>query len=184
VTAGLLARVASTRLLRDERGTSVIELALLAPVLSLVTMGIIDLSSAYARRMELTEAASRTIEKIAAQDFVIPETKPPLAPGPDYSLIVRDAAEGAGVSEDDVEVTRWLECDGVEQTDYNGTCPGAQGRPECELSDPPNDCFPVMARYVQVRINDSAYQPYFKAILSPGGDGSYTLHAEAALRVQ
>lgn len=166
---------------RDEKGTSVIELAIIAPILSLLTMGIIDLSTGYSRRLELTEAVSRTIEKVAAQDFDIPEG----ATGPDFSKLKADAAAGAGVSEDEVTVTRWLECNGVEQDDFEGTCAKDETTPGCEVVDPDPDlgCTPVMARYVEVRI-DTTFDPAFGSVVVPGTDGTVPLFAQAAVRIQ
>lgn len=164
----------------EERGTSIVELAIIAPFLSMLTMGIIDISNGYARRLELTEAVSRTIEKVAAKNFEIPSN----ADEPDFTYIKEDAAEAAGVSQADVTVTRWLECDGVEQPDFEGTCP-ADTRPECQVAspDPALGCTPVMARYIQIRV-DSSFRPEFSSILAPGPDGTYPLFAEAAVRIQ
>jgi hypothetical protein len=165
----------------DERGTSVIELAIVAPVLAFLTMGIVDLSTGYGRRMEITEAVNRTIEKVAAKNFEVPGT----AVAPDFTYIKNDAAEAAGVDPDAVTVTRWLECDGEEQDDFNGTCPMDPTRSECQVEspDPALGCAPVIARYLQVRI-DTSFKPSFATILAPRPDGTYPLFAEAAVRIQ
>ena len=163
----------------DERGTSVIELAFVAPILSLLTMGIVDLSGAYARRMELTQAASRTLERLAADEFDVPQD----ANGePVYTGLQQDAATAAGVPTSKVTVIGWLECDGVEQADGVESCP-ADTSAECSVPTPPADCEPVMARYVQVRIEDS-FDPMFGSILSTRADGTYPLWVEAAMRVE
>jgi Flp pilus assembly protein TadG len=49
---------------RDERGAAVIELALVAPILAALTAGIIDLSTAYSRKLAFEQGAQRAIEKI------------------------------------------------------------------------------------------------------------------------
>ena len=151
------------RLRADRRGTSVIELAIIAPVLSLVTMGIIDLSNGYARRLELTEAVDGTIERISAGNFEISGT----TTGLDFDAYIADAAAAAKVPEEQVSVAAWRECDGVEQTDFDGSCPSDQ----------------IMARYVQVSIEGS-FKPMFATVFAPGPDGTYPLHAEAAVRIQ
>lgn len=170
----------------DERGTSVIEFAFVAPILSLLTMGIIDISTGYSRRMELTQAASRTLERIAVDGFQVPGE----SGNPDIEAfkasVKATAAEAAGVTVDKVTPTLWLECDGVEQVPYderfNGTCEPADAA-ACETATPPDDCSPVMARYVQVRIEDS-FRPMFGAIYAPEADGTYPLWVEAAVRLQ
>lgn len=169
------------RLAGDERGTSVIELAIVAPVLSLLTMGIVDISNGYARRLELTQAASRALERLAADDFRIPEND---AGVPNYTAIKADAAAAAGVNASQVTVVRWLECNGVEQpaANFKNGCP-VEDRPECEVSDPPDDCHQVTARYVEIQIDDK-FWPMFGTIFSREPDGSFPLWAEAAMRIQ
>lgn len=51
-------------LYRDEGGAAVIEMAMVAPVLALVTIGIIDMSNAYSKKLALEQGAQRAIEKI------------------------------------------------------------------------------------------------------------------------
>jgi Flp pilus assembly pilin Flp len=168
-------------LARDERGTSVIELALIAPMLAAVTMGIIDLSTGFSRRMQVTEAVNRTIEKVAAKNFEVPSG----TSGPDYTYIKEDAAEGAKVPTSAVTVTRWLECNGVEQDHFDGTCPADDTRTECQVSNPNPDlgCAPVMARYLQVRV-DTTFKPAFATIFARRSDGTFPVYAEAAVRIQ
>lgn len=56
------------RLIRElrasQRGTAVIELALVAPVLAVAIVGIVDISNAYSRKLALEQGAQRAIEKI------------------------------------------------------------------------------------------------------------------------
>ena len=49
---------------RDNRGAAVIELALVAPVFALMTIGIVDMSNAFSRKLALEQAAQRAIEKV------------------------------------------------------------------------------------------------------------------------
>ena len=49
---------------RDQRGAAVIELALVAPVFALMTIGIVDMSNAFSRKLALEQAAQRSIEKV------------------------------------------------------------------------------------------------------------------------
>ena len=52
------------RLLVNDRGAAVIEMALVAPVLALGVIGIVDVSNAYSRKLALEQGAQRAIEKI------------------------------------------------------------------------------------------------------------------------
>lgn len=183
----LLPRAArGATLAADQRGTSVIEFAFIAPILSLLTMGIIDISTGYGRRMELTQAASRTLERLAVDGFQVPgeDGNPDLETF--KASVKATAAEAAGVAASQVTATLWLECDGVEQQPYdekfNGTCEPADPA-ACDTATPPDDCSQVIARYVQVRIDDS-FEPMFGAIYAPRADGTYPLWVEAAVRLQ
>jgi Flp pilus assembly protein TadG len=51
-------------LCRDQRGAAVIELAIVAPVFALMTIGIVDMSNAFSRKLALEQAAQRAIEKV------------------------------------------------------------------------------------------------------------------------
>jgi len=176
-------RTILSRLRRHERGTSVIELAIIAPVLSLVTMGIIDLSTAYARRLQLTEAVDTAITQISARDFDIRND----ADEVDFTAFKQSAAQAAGVEPEEVQVESWLECDG-EPTDgdLDDDCGGRRyGQAGCEASiaSPPPECFPVEAKYVRITIN-SAFAPMFASVIAPRADGTFPLTAEAAVRIQ
>src|SRR6476646_6092840 len=48
----------------DEQGAAMIELALIAPVLALLAIGVIDISNAFSRKLALEQGAQRAIEKI------------------------------------------------------------------------------------------------------------------------
>ena len=158
---------------RDERGTAIVELALIAPVLALLTVGIVDLSRGVTRRMELSEAVHRTLEKAAAQNFKFSVSTTGAVTMDYEGALIADVVEGAGgeeagVTEDDVEIVTWLECNGIEETDRTiRTC------------DPGE----TTARYLQIRI-DSSFTPSFGTVVSPGTDGTVPLWAEAAVRIQ
>lgn len=149
----------------DERGTSVIEFGVLAPFLALLIMGIGDLSMGFSKRLDLQHAANRAIEMAAAYRFEAAENEDEI----DYSPVKTEAAAAAGVDEDQIELTKWLECDGVGMPDYEDVC--AEGE--------------EFARYLLIRINDS-YEPIFGygPIGMASDDGTIPLFAEAAVRIQ
>jgi Flp pilus assembly protein TadG len=51
-------------LARDQRGAAVIELAIIAPVIALMTVGVVDLSNGFSNKLRLEQAAQRSIEKV------------------------------------------------------------------------------------------------------------------------
>lgn len=58
-------RLHRIRLLANDRGAAVIEMALIAPVLALGVIGIVDVSNAYSRKLALEQGVQRAVEKIA-----------------------------------------------------------------------------------------------------------------------
>jgi Flp pilus assembly protein TadG len=143
-------------LARDERGTSLIEFAFLAPFLAFLTMGIIDLSRGLAERFALQQAVNRGLELVQAR----PAVAGAKATDVDYTYVKTEAAAAAGVKPEQVTLTRWLECDGLEQAKVTDTC------------DPDDD----VARYLRVRITkDFKGDFYFKTI---------PMAASGALRTQ
>jgi Flp pilus assembly protein TadG len=119
-------------LARDERGTSLIEFGFLAPFLALLTMGVIDLSRGLAERFAIQQAVNRGLELVQSRPAVADADSGDV----DYSFVTTEVATAAGVPEGQVTLTRWLECDGVEKGDVNGTCASGQ----------------AVARYLRVRV--------------------------------
>lgn len=141
---------------RDERGTSLVEFGFLAPFLGLLAMGVIDLSRGLAERFQLQQAVSRSLELVQARPAVVGDDAADL----DYTFVKVEAASAAGVPQSQVTLTRWLECNGVEQPSVTGTCPAGQD----------------VARYLRVRIAKNFQgEFYFQTI---------PMSASGALRTQ
>jgi Flp pilus assembly protein TadG len=104
-------------LARDERGTSLIEFGFLVPFLAVLAMGIIDLSRGLAERFALQQAINRGIELVQSRPAVVGAT----ATDVDYSFALTEAQTAAGTGAT-VTMTRWLECNGVEQAQVTGSC--------------------------------------------------------------
>jgi Flp pilus assembly pilin Flp len=145
------------RLARDERGTSLIEFGFLAPFLALLTMGVIDLSRGIAERFELQQAVSRSLELVQARPAVAGADEDDV----NYDFVVEEAIAASGVEdEDQVKLTRWLECNGVDKGDVNGKCADGEDA----------------ARYLRVRITkDFEGEFYF---------GKIPMAASGAIRTQ
>lgn len=138
----------------DERGAAVVELALLAPILVLLTMGIVDLSNAYSRKLQIEQAAQRAIEKImntSASDTI-------------ENTLAAEAANQGNVPLDNVTVSYRLECDGV-----------VTDAAECGEDQ-------VSSQWISVTVTDE-YQPIFTERFGPG-TGSYKFSATAGVRIQ
>jgi len=156
---------------RDERGASIIEMALLVPVLSTVVMGVADISRAYSQKLILEQAAYRAIEKV--QQYQSTEST--------YDTLKNEtvsAATAAGftdVTTSSVTIDYWLECNGVRQGNgtagngYDAVCSSGQ----------------TYGRWITVDVTHN-FTPMFSSRLWPGSntDGSYTLPGRAGLRTQ
>jgi Flp pilus assembly pilin Flp len=148
------------RLVREARGASVIELALFAPILAVMVMGISDVAMGYSRKLTLEQAAYRALERVAVGSVQS-----------DYTYLRGEVAAAAGVPESSVTVDSWLECDSMRQAEFSGSCPDGQ----------------MISRYVRIGIAGS-YRPSFGA--GPlarrlgGTDGNVPITVSTALRIQ
>jgi Flp pilus assembly protein TadG len=144
-------------LIRDERGASIVEMALAAPILASLLIGMVDLSSAYSMKLQVVQAAQRTIEKVQVSNFQ----------ESDKTALQSEAATAAGVSTSAVTVDAWLECDGAKMA-YTGSCTTGQ----------------TFARYVSVTIAKT-YTPIFSMkFAGANADGTYTIRGRSGIRVQ
>jgi Flp pilus assembly pilin Flp len=146
------------RLADDERGASLIEMAFLLPIFASLIVGIVDVSRAFSAKLDLQQAAERTIEKV--QQY---QTEG------GFDTLRAEAVDSAGVPPSSVKVDYWLECNGARQSDFDSNCPDGQ----------------VPGRWVKVIITGT-YTPMFASSRWPGSnkDGTYTIHGDAGLRAQ
>lgn len=148
------------RLLADQGGVAVLELALAAPILALMVVGVADLSNAYSRKLALEQAAQRAIEKIMQTTA---------STTPDATLQAEAVAQaGMGLTASDVTVVYSMYCDMVKAASADGNCdPGKQE-----------------ARYIEVTVTDE-YTPMFPMKVGPvNANGNYVIRATAGMRTQ
>ena len=62
--ASRMMRRSLQKLMTDCGGAAVVELAMIAPVLGLMVVGVCDMSNAFSRKLALEQGAHRAIEKI------------------------------------------------------------------------------------------------------------------------
>ena len=55
----------------DQRGAAVIELAMIAPILAMMVIGIVDMSNGYSRKLALEQGAQRAVEKIMQTELLV-----------------------------------------------------------------------------------------------------------------
>jgi Flp pilus assembly pilin Flp len=153
---------------RDQRGTAVIELALVAPVLALLIMGAVDVGGAFSRRLALEQGAQRAVEKVmqTTQLANVQDT------------IADEVALQANVDPEQVTVTFPRYCDDQLMPD--------EGRDEdgFALGDPCEDG-ETEAHYIMVDVTDE-YEPVF-AVFGMGTklpNGNYKIQAKAGMRTK
>lgn len=169
------------KLAREERGAAVIELALIAPILAILIMGVTDVSIAYGRRLELEQAVQRSIEKVmqTTGDTTVAGTIQKEAVCQINGTNPDGTCASGRLSTSEVTVNYRLEC-----TDGSGTLT-AQETADADTFDGyacanPTD---TEARYIMATAVDT-YTPMFKVHFGTGPDGVYDLSATAGVRVQ
>jgi Flp pilus assembly protein TadG len=152
----------------NERGASVVEMALAAPIFAALIIGMSDLANAFSMKLQLEQAAQRGIERVEQLQTV----------QSDYSFVGTEAdaaATAAGFSGSTVTVNYRLECNGIITAQSTGSA----------LS--PNTCSSgqTYARYVTVTVSNK-YTPLFISSYFPNHDanGQVTVSGYAGVRVQ
>jgi Flp pilus assembly protein TadG len=170
-------------LAESESGAAVIELALIAPVLALMTIGVIDISNAFGRKLALEQGAQRAIEKVmqTTGSTTVENTLKTEAVCQVNGTNSDGTCKTSPISASNVTVTYRLEC-----TDAGGTttaqsstvdttfdtysCPGGTARE---------------AKYLEVLVTDK-YTPMFSTHFAGfnEGDGTYHISATAGMRTK
>ncbi len=166
---------------RDERGAVIIELAIVAPVLALMAIGVIDLSNAYSRKLALEQGAQRAIEKIMqTTDYdTVEATLTNEALCQVNGTNTDGTCKASPITASNVTVSYRLECTDsgstmTTQTSTNATTFDAY------------TCSPGTtkeARYIQIALTDN-YQAMFPVRFGGDGAGGYPISATAGMRTQ
>jgi Flp pilus assembly protein TadG len=149
------------RLRDDQRGNSLIEMALVAPLLGALVVGTLDISDAVSEKLALEQSAQRVVEYVQRSGY---QTS-------DNAALIAEAKTAAGAGST-ASVTAWLECNGngVHLNFDTGTCSNA--------SVP-------YARYAEITVRKT-FTPQFGTRFFPGAnaDGTVNVSATAGVRVQ
>ena len=148
-------------LARHDRGAVAIELAVAAPVLAMMLIGLIDLSTSYSTKLRLEQIAQRTVEKVQATEF-----KP--ADAEDLEAEAQAAAEEAGFDGATANVNYWMECDGAVASSFTTPCTDGQ----------------VVARYMEMDIQHTFAPVIAARFTNSNADGTMTVHGVAGVRFQ
>jgi Flp pilus assembly protein TadG len=160
-------------LLAANDGAAIIELAMVAPVLALMTVGVVDLSNGFGRKLVLEQGVQRAVEKVMQTTGVL---------SVENTITNEVVCQVNGTNEDgscktlpitaaNVTVSHRLECEGViSTTDLDG-----DGELDCAAGEGER-------RWIQVRVW-SDYEPVFPLHFT-GIDtgGKYRIQAVAGMR--
>lgn len=166
----------------DERGAAIVELAIVAPILSLMIIGIVDMSNAFSRKLALEQGAQRAIEKIM-QTTDIDTVEGSLTTEAVCQVNGTNAngtCKTTPISASNVVVSYRLECttSGGVMTARSSTDATAFDALACANSTDKE------ARYIQIAISDK-YTPMFPIHFAGyNADGTYHLSATAGMRTQ
>lgn len=170
------------QLLQDEEGAALIELGLVAVLLTTMAAGVIDLSSAYSRKLGLEQAAQRAIEKImqTTGGDTVESTLKNEAVCQVNGTNADGTCKNAPITTANVTVTYRLICRtnaGVEKTNTTKTDPTEFDALTCQSGSP------VPNRFIEVAISDTFKGIFVHKFLS--GDGqSIQINAAAGMRTQ
>ena len=180
--AGSVMSTLALKIAGNDRGAAVIELALIAPILALMVVGVVDLSNSYSRKLALEQGVQRSIEKVmqtTEQDTVEGTLKT-------ETICQVNGTNGDGscksspITTSNVTVTFRLECwTGTTVTStQSSTDPVAFDALTCNSGQ-------TEARYIQVDATDK-YTPMFPLHFASfnSGDGTYHISASAGMRTQ
>ncbi len=171
----------SSGLSRDKRGAVIIELAIVAPVLALMAIGVIDLSNAYSRKLALEQGAQRAIEKImqTTADTTVEATLTNEALCQVNGTNTDGTCKTSPITASNVTVSYRLEC-----TDSAGTTTFRTSTDAitfdsylCSPSDTKH------ARYIQIALTDN-YQAMFPVNFYGFTSGGYPITATAGMRTK
>lgn len=102
-----------TQLLRDSRGVSALELAIVAPVLVVFSIVAVDITKGFSLKMNLEQAATRVVQ--------LASISPPTSG--DLTYLEQEGASASAQPVSNVSVKVGLECNGVVQGADVINCP-------------------------------------------------------------
>lgn len=172
-----------SRLSRDDKGAAIIELALVAPVFALLTVGVIDMTNAFNRKLALEQGVQRAIEKImqTTQDQTVEDTlKTEVQCQVNGVQADKVTCNTAPVALSDVTVTWRLECmDAAGNiTSQSTTVAATYDAFTCAAGS-------TAAGYLQVKV-DNKFTPMFPLHFASfnTSDGTYHISATAGMRTK
>ena len=170
------------KLFVEERGAAVIELALVAPVLALMVIGIVDLSNAFSHKLALEQGAQRAIERImqTTADTTVEDTLKTEVVCQVNGTNNDGTCKTTPIDTSDVTVNFRQECTTTGGTTTTQTATDATTFDSYTCANSTD----TEARYVEVNVVDK-YTPLFPIHFSAlNADGTYHISATAGMRTE
>ena len=142
----------------DQRGAAIIELAIIAPIMATLLIGMVDLGRGYSTKLQLEQAAQRAIEKVMNGQ----------ADKSTAAALKTEAATTADVLETAVTVDYWHECANARMSDYDSVCSTGQ----------------TDRRYLTVSVNKTFTPMFATKWAGANADGTYTVTGKTGVRTQ
>ncbi|QIK79425.1 pilus assembly protein [Sphingomonas piscis] len=168
-------------LVRTEIGSVTIELALIAPVLIGVMIGIVDVSNAFSRQLAVEQGAHRAIEKImqTTETDTVENTLKAEAVCQVNGTNADGTCKTSPITAANVTVTYRIDCltGSTVSSSRTTTDSTAFDAMNCATGQKEAD-------YIEVTVTDK-YTPYFRTFFSAiNADGTYHVSATAGMRTQ
>lgn len=162
---------------RSEDGTATIEFAIIGSTFALMLIGVVDITTAYNRKMELEQALQRSLEKIMNTTTLTTPTQ---------TIKNEVVAAVEGIEPSDIVVDYVLECKNAFQPQSES----APSETDTEFTEEPDvsaacpdEPDMVQRRYVTATVTDQ-FEPFFP-IAGLGASGTaFTITAKAGMRVE
>lgn len=169
------------KVLLNQSGSIIIELAIVAPIIALLAIGAVDLSNAYSRKLALEQGAQRAIEKIMQTTDVdtVEGTLTSEAICQVNGMNANGTCKSSPITASNVAISYRLECTtgGGTITTQTSTDASAFDAFTCPVGVAKH------ARYIQIALTDS-YAAMFPVLFSGAVSGSYPLTATAGMRTE
>jgi len=169
------------KLLRSERAAVVIELAMVAPVLALMAIGVVDISNAYSRKLAVEQGTQRAIEKImqTTETTTVQDTLKAEVQCQVNGTKNDGTCKTSPLLLSDVSVSFRLEC-----TKSDGTMVPQTTNDPATFDDYECDTGETEGKYISVSAMQK-YTPMFPThFLGIDDDGTYHVHATSGMRTK
>ncbi len=165
-----------SKLWREDRGAAIIELAIVAPVIALMTVGVVDLSNGFGNKLKIEQAAQRSVEKVMQTTGVT---------NVESTIATEAICQFNGTLDNGTCKTAPLTADNVTVV-HSLYCKEKNAAEEDAVLEPDGDCEEdqVGSRWIKVTVW-TEYKPLFPLHFTGiEANGKYRIEASAGMRTE